>query len=382
MDDERYCFLVEWYEELAARTRQFQLFYYVNSQAVEMYDLKSRKLFLRTSVKENNITLTNLFVTNSVNICGRLLTIVDYGDEYTRRSLTSKKERTYAMIKPDSVDKLGHILDIIQQKGFLIGHFRMCYVDRQQALNFYKEHSSKPFLNSLLDYITSGPVVAMELVGEGAIGAWRDTIGPTCPSEARKVAPSSIRARYGQDKIFNAVHGSKDVESAASEIEFFFPSSSKSVLESTCKASGNCTCCVIRPSAIKAGLSGKIIMAITDAGFKIQTAQLFNLEKANAEEFLEVYKGVVHEYAGMVTELTSGPCLALEVVPARPTDVPVTLAFRELCGPSDPEIARQLRPRTVRAMFGTDKVKNAVHCTDLPDDGQLEVEYFFRILDR
>jgi nucleoside-diphosphate kinase len=54
--------------------------------------------------------------------------------------------------------------------------------------------------------------------------------------------------------------------------------------------------------------------------------------------------------------------------------------FREFVGPSDPEIARHLRPHTLRALFGKDKIKNSVHCTDLPDDGMLEVEYFFRIL--
>ncbi|KAJ1561912.1 Nucleoside diphosphate kinase 7, partial [Nowakowskiella sp. JEL0078] len=54
--------------------------------------------------------------------------------------------------------------------------------------------------------------------------------------------------------------------------------------------------------------------------------------------------------------------------------------FRELCGPTDPELGRQLRPNSLRAQFGTDKVLNAVHCTDLPEDGSLEVQYFFSIL--
>lgn len=55
-------------------------------------------------------------------------------------------------------------------------------------------------------------------------------------------------------------------------------------------------------------------------------------------------------------------------------------SFRDLCGPHDPEIARTLRPNTLRAKFGIDRVKNAIHCTDLPEDGILEVEYFFNIL--
>lgn len=100
------------------------------------------------------------------------------------------------------------------------------------------------------------------------------------------------------------------------------------------------------------------------------------MDRANVEEFYEVYKGVVSEYNDMVTELYSGPCVAIEIQQSNPTKT-----FREFCGPSDPEIARHLRPETLRANFGKTKVQNAVHCTDLPEDGLLEVQYFFKILD-
>lgn len=81
------------------------------------------------------------------------------------------------------------------------------------------------------------------------------------------------------------------------------------------------------------GMTGKIISAITEAGFRIGAAQMMVLEKANAEEFLEVYKGVVHEYNGMVAELTAGACIALEVLSDTQNTVQV---FRELAGPADP----------------------------------------------
>jgi nucleoside-diphosphate kinase len=103
---------------------------------------------------------------------------------------------------------------------------------------------------------------------------------------------------------------------------------------------------------------------------------MFNLAENNAEEFYEVYKGVVNEYSSMVNELCSGPCIAMEIT--HHENAPKS--FREFVGPSDPDIARHLRQHTLRAKFGIDKIHNAVHCTDLPDDGQLEVEYFFQIL--
>lgn len=104
---------------------------------------------------------------------------------------------------------------------------------------------------------------------------------------------------------------------------------------------------------------------------------MFTIDKPTAEEFFEVYKGVVPEYVALTEHMTTGPCIALEVRQEN-----VVKAFRELAGPADPEIAKNLRPTTLRARFGIDKVRNAVHCTDLPEDGTLESEYFFSIMQK
>ncbi|XP_023802029.1 nucleoside diphosphate kinase 7, partial [Cyanistes caeruleus] len=137
---------------------------------------------------------------------------------------------------------------------------------------------------------------------------------------------------------------------------------------------------------VSSGLSGKIIKAILKEGFEISALQMFNLERTNVEEFYEIYKGVVPEYLEMVSELCSGPCIAMEVRQFDPSKVfrdfcGPSKVFRDFCGPSDPALARHLRPGTLRAVFGKDKVQNSVHCTDLPEDGLLEVQYFFKILD-
>ena len=90
---------------------------------------------------------------------------------------------------------------------------------------------------------------------------------------------------------------------------------------------------------------------------------------------LEVYDGVVPTYRESVAELMSGPCVALEV---RAEDA--VSSFRAMCGPWDVEMARELRPLTIRAKFGEDIVKQAVHCTDLPADGEAECRYMFETL--
>jgi len=103
--------------------------------------------------------------------------------------------------------------------------------------------------------------------------------------------------------------------------------------------------------------------------------RLWHLDKVMAEEFFDVYKGVLPEYPEVVYQMSNGPALVMEV---RQQDA--VNAFRKLVGPHDPEVAKHLRSDTLRARFGVDRVRNAVHCTDLPEDGLLEVEYFFNIL--
>ena len=113
---------------------------------------------------------------------------------------------------------------------------------------------------------------------------------------------------------------------------------------------------------------------------------MFFLDKATAEEFLEVYKGVLPEFGPLASHLTTGPCIALEIrldnlfqffVLIFSRQENAVNSFRELCGPHDPEIAKTLRAGTIRAKFGSDRVKNAVHCTDLDEDGPLEVFFHF-----
>lgn len=96
--------------------------------------------------------------------------------------------------------------------------------------------------------------------------------------------------------------------------------------------------------------------------------ELHYLNKPIAEEFFEVYRGVLPEYLPVLEHITNGPVVALEVRQEK-----AVLALREIVGPHDPQLAKILRPNTIRSIYGIDRVKNAVHCTDLEEDGGLEV---------
>ena len=372
--DERYAFIAEWYDPNASLIRRYQLHYYTVDCTVEMYDFKNRRLFLKRS-KCEHVKLKDLFIGAILNIHSRQLKIVDFGDEFTTKKLKTKKEKTLGIIKPDCLAKMGEIFDRIACEGFVLCQAKMVQLSLKEAMEFYAEHERKPFFDRLVSFITEGPIVAFEIAGDNALQRWKEILGPTNPADARQEAPTSIRAQFGTANPRNACHGSDSESSAKREAEFFF--GAKSNRKNTAKF-GNCTLAIIKPHAVLDGQSGRIITEITNPslGLQISGLQLHYMEKANTEEFYEVYKGVVSEYSSMVEELTSGPCIAMEI-----TGDNAHAVFREFVGPADPEIARHLRPHTLRSKFGQDKIKNAVHCTDLPDDAILEVEYFFKILD-
>ncbi|MEZ0361249.1 MAG: nucleoside-diphosphate kinase [Hydrogenobacter sp.] len=133
-------------------------------------------------------------------------------------------ERTLIIIKPDAFEKgaTGKIIDRFISEGFKIRAMKLFKFTKEQAERFYIVHKDRPFYGELVEFMTSGPVVACLLEGENAIRKVRDIIGPTDSEEARKVAPTSVRALFGTNKGKNAIHASDSRESADYEIPFVF----------------------------------------------------------------------------------------------------------------------------------------------------------------
>lgn len=132
-----------------------------------------------------------------------------------------KTQRTFAMIKPDAVAKkdAGEIISMIEKNGFTIARLQMRTLTPKEAEIFYAEHKGKPFFADLVEYITSGPVIALMLEKENAVADWRELIGTTDPTQAR---PGTIRKMFAESKSKNAVHGSDSIESAERELKLFF----------------------------------------------------------------------------------------------------------------------------------------------------------------
>ena len=130
-------------------------------------------------------------------------------------------ERTLSIIKPDAVAKnaIGDIYARFEKAGLKIAAAKMLHLSRDDAAGFYAEHDGKPFFDTLLEFMTSGPVMVQVLEGENAVATNRELMGATNPKDA---AAGTIRADFAESIDANAVHGSDAPTSAAREIAYFF----------------------------------------------------------------------------------------------------------------------------------------------------------------
>ena len=129
--------------------------------------------------------------------------------------------KTFFMIKPDGVQRnlVGEIISRVEDKGFSITKIKMMTISKELAEQHYGEHKDKPFFNDLVSFITSGPVVAMQVEGENVVLQIRNLMGATNPSES---TPGSIRGDLATELDKNVVHGSDSDESAERELSLFF----------------------------------------------------------------------------------------------------------------------------------------------------------------
>lgn len=266
------------------------------------------------------------------------------------------------MIKPEARPFIGEIISTLERHKFIIRNLKMLKLQALTAVQFLNHQNSEESITGDMGSLTSGPIVVMEVMGEGAY----EQLKVLCGTDSNQ--NSALRSICGS----NGFMISQSLATNQDDLEFFFPRANDR-LKVQAKFSKS-TLCIIKPHAIKENLIGGIIKTITENGFTITAMKMMQLSRAQCEAFYEVYKGVVDDYMSSVLHLASGMCLALEV---QGCDDETQTKFRAFCGPADVHIAKIIRPKTIRGMFGTDKTLNAVHCTDLKEDTMLELEYIF-----
>jgi nucleoside-diphosphate kinase len=351
MDVERYAFEVTWYDNIAEITRRYLLIYFVRHSSeneVEMIDIKTNKKFLKRCAYPS-VKMSDLFIGSKITVFSRQLEVVAYADPFTTRALSAKQTTTLGIITSSGYKCMGKAISGAVSAGLKLKNIKMVSLNATEAADI--AGSSTPEMASFLN----DAVIALELIGEHACKRWNE-----------------ITSRLPGDS--NMFYGSSNDNEARNQVSMIF---GPSPIGSPTVTYDNCTLCVIKPHAVADDKMGEILDTVLDAGFEISALQSFTLDRVMSEEFLEVYKGVLPEFRLYVDEMSSGMCIAMEIRAENAVEI-----FRQFAGPHEVEIAKHIRPRTLRARYGVDKVKNAVHCTDLAEDATLECEYFFDILQR
>ena len=130
-------------------------------------------------------------------------------------------ERTLAIIKPDATERniTGEIISMIEKREFRITRLSSMILTESKAKEFYDIHSSKPFFNALVEYMTSGMIIAIELEKDNAVRDFRELIGNTNPDDAKD---GTIRKKFAINQSNNSIHGSDSIENAIKEINLIF----------------------------------------------------------------------------------------------------------------------------------------------------------------
>lgn len=229
-----------------------------------------------------------------------------------------------------------------------------------------------------MNELLAGPALSMELIGDNVAQVIHacSKYNPDNPSATKLELSNSMKKLFEREEVRYGFYCPVKEENVPSDLKFFFEDRHNITKECIFN---NTTLAIIKPHCIKDGNLGQILNEIIISGFKIEAMRMLMIARVNCEEFYEVYRGILPEFIQMVAQLASGVCMCLEIACEDPTKNSHE-EFRKFCGPSDPEIAKLLRPDTLRSKFGHSKVLNAVHCTDLPDDTHLELQYMFKIL--
>ncbi|XP_001359648.3 nucleoside diphosphate kinase 7 [Drosophila pseudoobscura] len=380
--ERRLAFVAEWYQAEAAIIRTFLVTYFVADEAVEVFDQRSKKTFLRRT-KIPELTQRDFFVGSKINVFGRQFDIVDYADESTRSNLAKYRKRGFVLLKNNMWHKhLGKFLKTLINNKININNGQMVQFTPKMVTQFLSGKPKNEVVSSvLMNELLAGPAISMELIGDNVVEIMIACVkykGPDGVNDSSSVKlSSSLEELFEQEDVRYGIYCPATEEDVAIDLKFFFEDRLSIMKECLFK---NSTLAIIKPHSIKDGLLGDIVDEILANGFNVTAMRMILMARINCEEFYEVYRGILPEYIPMVAQLASGVCMCLEIVSADPGKSSYG-EFRTFCGPMDPEIAKLLRPHTLRAKFGKSKVLNAIHCTDLPDDTNLELQYMFKILD-
>ncbi|KAI8907831.1 nucleoside diphosphate kinase [Gorgonomyces haynaldii] len=281
---------------------------------------------------------------------------------------------TFAIIKPDGMahSRLEQIMEMIRLNRFEIKEKRKIWLNNDLVKEMYPEQVEQPYFNAVCTYLTSAPVLCLVLGKENAIRDWRKLMGPTSSIQAKESAPESIRALHGTDSRVNAVYGADN----ATQVELLkglLLNSNITALpipEETSFGKQK-TLLLLKPDIVSGGKVDELLDRVICKGFHVVKREELTL---TAEQLPELYPKLKDDpiFPDVVKYLTGGPCIALVI-----TGECVVSELIEMLGPHDPALAKESCPMSVRALFGTDRIHNAVHCPDTVEEATHQINVLF-----
>ncbi len=178
--------------------------------------------------------------------------------------------------------------------GFQVARVLMARLSEPDVQQIYAEHVGRPYFPQLVRHMTSDAVVGIEVAGPNAVNAMQVIAGPTNPQQAKQQSPQSWRARFGSEGVQNAVHISADETAYARESSFFF--SHQMRISGFTAVLNNCSLCLVKPHVTASGLAGQVVDRILEEGFEVSAMASVFLNRKQAEEFLDLYRGVLPEF--------------------------------------------------------------------------------------
>ncbi|XP_056285631.1 thioredoxin domain-containing protein 6 isoform X3 [Pseudoliparis swirei] len=291
----------------------------------------------------------------------------------------ASKSYTVAIIKPDAVahGKANEIIMKIQDAGFEILANEERTLTEVEAQDFYRHKAEEAGFEDLVRFMSSGPshILVLSQVESSAnvVPAWRAFIGPADTEEAKSDKPESLRAQYGTQTLFNAVHGSEDMDQASRELAFFFPNfRTTSVTEQDGEEEPvERTLALIRPDVARDNRE-EILAQIHKSGFTVALQREVMLTEEQVRQFY--LQHVERDYfPALLQSMTSGPVLALAL--ARTGAVH---HWKNMLGPSDVNQAREESPECLRAQFAVENEPiNQLHGSGSHEEAKREIDFFF-----
>ena len=350
-NDDSVLFVAEWYDPMPQLKKRYLLKYFTEQHMAEMIDLKSRKVFLKKSPCPDTMTKDDFYVGSKILLYSRELEIVDYGDLKTKDRFQHQIQKIIVLLPNSTYASWGKLVDELTHADLTLIQVKTIIFSpniAEKVVNIVEENQRKAV------ELSEGVTLALLFHAEDGYGRVKDIV--TRFSNNSSTSGSVFYTSNGLQ--------TSDVGSLVFETD----------TPSTCTLD-HCTCCVIKPHAVKARHVGEIMDQIIAQGYEISAMRSLQFDKTQAEEFLEVYKGVIPEYADHVVQFSSGLSIALEIRAQNAVET-----FRVTAGPWDVDMAKELRADTIRGRFGVNNILNVIHSTDLAEDGELECEYCFKLM--